>query len=309
MKLLVFATAFSRRRFFVSAFITWSLFWASFSLAGMVTDDVGRKVEVPSNPKRIVSLAPSVTEILFALGLGDKIVGVTQFSDYPSGTALKEKIGTYIRPNIEKIVSLNPDLIIATADGNPREAVEQLEKLGLSIFTIFPEEINDIYHNMKDIGLITGKKEEGVALAESLEKRINEIADAVKGLKKPKVFFQIGTRPLYTAGKGTFIDRLITLAGGVNIVDAGTIRYPAYSIERIIADGPDVMLWGIMNKSEKDARNFWERWQTIPAVGNDRIYLVDPDTTNRPSPRLADGLELIARLLHPEAFQEGNEKP
>ncbi len=304
MKASLLSAAFPRRRFFISAFmLIWSLYCSSSSTAETVTDDVGRKVDLPGNPKRIVSLAPSVTEILFALDLEERVVGVTLFSNYPAGTSTKEKIGTYIRPNIEKIVSLNPDLIIATAGGNPERVVNQLDGLGLTVFTIFPKEIEDIYKSIRTIGDITGSGEKAESLALELEMDIGEIKDRVGRLKKKKVFFQLGTTPLHTVGSSTFVDRLITMAGGINIAGREKTRYPVYSMEAVIMGKPDVILSAVMGMDKEGTEEFWDRWPSIPAVRNNRIYVVNPDITNRPSPRMAKGLREIAERIHPEVFK------
>ncbi len=306
MSVSTFTAAYSRRRFFIFAFISSLFFPAPFSLAATFIDDVGRSVEVPENPQRIVSLAPSVTEILFALGLGKKVVGVTEYSDFPAEALRKENIGTYIRPNIEKIVSLRPDLVIATAGGNPKRVVEQIEALGLAVFTTFPKEIEGIYESIRTIGNLTGTGKQAELLSHSLEKEMAEIADRVKGLEKKKVFFQLGTIPLHTTGSGTFVDQLITLAGGVNIAGNETTRYPVYSMEAVIMGKPDVILSAVMRTDRMQTKAFWGKWTIIPAVARGDIYKVNPDLCNRPSPRITEGLREIAMRIHPEAFKKGS---
>lgn len=306
MDLLAAQTAFPRRRFFISAFISITIFFcASSPLADTVTDDVGRTVHIPENPQRIVSLAPSVTEILFALGLDKKIVGVTQFSDYPAEASSKEMIGTYIRPNIEKVTALRPDLVVATAGGNPKKVIAQLEALGLVVFTIFPKEIEDVYQSIRTVGNITGTLDKAKVLASSMEKEMNEIADRVKGREKKKVFFQLGTTPLHTTGSGTFVDRLIIMAGGINIAGQEKTRYPVYSMEAVIMGKPDLIFSAVMGTDRGDAIEFWGKWKSVPAVRKGRIYKVNPDLSNRPSPRIVEGLKEMAMLIHPEAFEKG----
>jgi len=301
------AAASYRRRFFIFAATIISLSFATSSPvpATSFIDDVGRSVEIGERPLRIVSLAPSITEILFAIGLSDEIVGVTEYSNYPLEAVSKEKVGSYVKLNIEKIVSLKPDLVIATAGGNPRKFVERLAKMGPPVFVIHPGKIKDIYANIRTIGAITGKEKEGNLLAERLQKRIDGIVEKVGGLPRPKVFFQLGANPLYTSGGGTFVDDLIKLAGGINIAGNEMVRYPVYSIEEIIKRGPDIIFSVLMGTQvDISVAPFWSRWPTVPAVQNGRIYAIDPDIVNRPSPRIVDGLEAVARKLHPEAFEK-----
>lgn len=272
-------------------------------------DDMGRPVEVKAQPSRIVSLAPHITEILFDLGLGKKIVGVTQYSDYPEEAKNKERVGSYVKLNLEKIVSLSPDLVLATADGNPKAVVDRLTDIGIPVYVVNAKKIVDIYGNIRSIGEVTGKSKEAHAIAEKLEKRIIAAVDKVKGLVRPRVFIQLGYSPLYTAGKNTFVDDLISLAGGLNIAGEEKIRYPVYSTESLLKREPQV-IFSVLMGSEVDIKtdSFWKRWNTLPAVRDGRIYYVDPDIVNRPSPRIADGLELMARKLHPEAFEDSKRK-
>jgi iron complex transport system substrate-binding protein len=279
-------------------------FYGSLPLfAETFTDEMGRSIELDSPPKRIISLAPHITEIVFDLGLGDKLVGVTQYSDYPEAAKKIDRVGSYVRLNIEKIISLEPDLVISTAGGNPREVVERLATLGLKVYVIHPKKMEDIYSNISSIAAITGRKEAGEKLAKGMKKRVDTIVNKVKGLVRPKVFLQLGASPLLTASENTFIDDLLKKAGGSNIASAEPARYPVYSMEEVINQGPDIIITMLMG-SERDvaAKEYWEKWSIIPAVKNGRLFNIDPSLVNRPSPRLAEGLEIVARKLHPEAF-------
>lgn len=272
-------------------------------------DDMGRSVEVRANPPRIVSLAPHITEILFDLDLGKRIVGVTRYSNYPEEAKTKERVGSYVKLNLEKIVSLSPDLVLATADGNPKAVVDRLADIGIPVYVVNAKKIGDIYGNIRSIGAVTGKGKEADAIAGELEERIGAVVDEVKGLASPRVFIQLGYSPLYTAGKNTFIDDLITLAGGLNIAGEEKIRYPVYSTEELLKREPQV-IFSVLMGSEVDIETdtFWKRWATLPAVRDGRIYYVDPDIVNRPSPRIAEGLEFLAHKLHPEAFDDAGEQ-
>ncbi|MDH3973974.1 MAG: cobalamin-binding protein [Deltaproteobacteria bacterium] len=304
-----------RRRFFrFTAVIAAALFFKLFLFystpyAGIFTDEMGRRVEVKPNPSRIVSLAPHLTEILFDLGLGKQIVGVTLYSNYPEEAKTKARVGSYVKLNLEKIVSLSPDLVIATADGNPKVVVERLTSLGIPVFVINTKGISDIYGNIISIGEVTGRPKEGRIVSMKLRERIKGITDLLKGLRKRKVFFQLGANPLYTASAGTFTDDLITLAGGINIAGEEKVRYPVYSMEEVLKRNPEVIFSVLMGSEEgKSVKPLWEKWKTIEAVKKGQIYDIEPDITNRASSRIADGLDAIARKLHPEAFNDHKSK-
>jgi len=273
------------------------------SNAAVYNDDIGRSVQIPSYPRRIVSLAPSITETLFALGLDREIVGVTDFCNYPEAALSKPKVGSFISLSAEKIVSLNPDLILATADGNRKESVEQLVRLGLPVYTVSPSNLNQTLRMISTIGRMTGREKEAHALVRKLQQRIRHVTTATEHLPRPKVFFQVGIDSLITVGRDTFLNELITLAGGVNISGEETVRYPRYSIERILTAAPDVVIVTSMKGegSFEQVKKNWSRWSSLPAVRTGRIYLMETDLVFRPSPRIVDGLEELTRLIHPEA--------
>jgi len=273
------------------------------SNAAVYNDDIGRSVQIPSYPRRIVSLAPSITETLFALGLDREIVGVTDFCNYPEAALSKPKVGSFISLSAEKIVSLSPDLILATADGNRKESVEQLVRLGLPVYTVSPSNLNQTLRMISTIGRMTGREKEAHALVRKLQQRIRHVTTATEHLPRPKVFFQVGIDSLITVGRDTFLNELITLAGGVNISGEETVRYPRYSIERILTAAPDVVIVTSMKGegSFEQVKKNWSRWSSLPAVRTGRIYLMETDLVFRPSPRIVDGLEELTRLIHPEA--------
>jgi len=269
--------------------------------AEVYIDELGRQVNIPSCPERIVSLAPNITETLFALGLDKEIVGVTMFSDYPEAAGSKPKVGSFINISLEKVVSLSPDLIISTANGNKKETVEQLERIGLTVYVINPESFDDIFGTVLNIGRITGRENEANILVGNLQKRIKTIVSLTKNLKKPRVFFQIGIDPIVTVGRSTLHNKLIELAGGVNVFGDVTIKYPRCSMEDVIAGKPDIIIVSSMKRGGDflRIRNKWKKWKNIPAVKDDRIYIVESDLIDHSSPRIVDGLEEIARIIHP----------
>jgi len=278
------------------------LTFLSSAQAGVMVDETGRRMNVPPHPRRIVSLAPDITEILFALGLEKEIVGVSQFSDYPAAARTKPKVGSYVNLSLERILGLHPDLIIGTTSGNRRDSVDKLEKAGIPVYVTNPEKFSDILRTLVNIGRITGKDAAARQLAGQMRKKAERIAFLTAGCRKPKVFVQIDSNPLVSVGRNTVYSELIAMAGGRNIADHAPSKYPRYSMETLIKEQPEVILLSSMNgkSSRKAIRDFWNRWQDIPAVRNQRIYVVDSDLTDRFSPRIVQGLEEIAGILHPE---------
>jgi iron complex transport system substrate-binding protein len=269
---------------------------------GVFEDELGRRVVIPHVPTRIVSLAPNITEILFALNLGDRIVGVTTFSNYPEEAKQKPKVGTYVNFNIEKIIASKPDLIIATYGGNPKTAILRLEKLGFPVYVTKAKTVQDVLNMIENIGIITDTSETASTIVNRLKKRIKGVTDRVQNAPRPLVFLQINDKPLMTAGAGSFHDEIIELAGGRNLARASSVRYPQYSIEDVLQRGPDYILISTMDRAglfEQQKAN-WMRWQDIPAVRNNRVCFIDSDLIDRASPRIVDGLEMVARLIHPQ---------
>jgi iron complex transport system substrate-binding protein len=265
-------------------------------------DEVGRRVEVPESPSRIISLSPSITEILFSLGLEERIIGVSNHSDFPPRALTKPRVGSYIKPSVERTISLNPDLILATAAGNPRGFVERMERLGFPVYTVFPKDFDGILRSISHIARVTGREQRGAIVTREMMQRKEKIIQLTSGRNKPKVFLQIGTAPIVTVGKGSFADDLISLAGGLNIAGGESLKYPRYSIEEVLVKAPDVIIITSMDPKEDSQKlaEEWNRWKTIPAVKQKRVSVIDSDLVDLPSPRIIDGLEAIAGILHPE---------
>jgi iron complex transport system substrate-binding protein len=273
-----------------------------------VVDDAGRTVEIAETPQRLVSLAPSNTEILFALGLGDKVVGVTDFCDYPEEAKAIEKAGG-IEPNLEKLVDLDPDLVLAIG-GSPAqvEKATEMEKLDLTVIVLEPGDIEGIMSNIELVGQATGTEKEASELAAELRKRFDVITAKAKGAEsRPKVFYELdATDPSkpYTPGPGSFIDALITLAGGSNVGAGAKMQWAQLSTEEIIAQDPEVIVladanYGVTVEMVKERPG----WSVITAVKNGAIYPIDDILISRPGPRIIDGLEALTRIIHPELFK------
>lgn len=257
-------------------------------------------------PERIVSLAPSNTEILFALGLEDKIVGVTEYCNYPEEAKKKEKVGGFSTVNLEKVISLKPDLIIASPLTG-RENIESLRRLGFDVVVIQYNTLEDVLVKIRMIGNLTGKSGEASILLKNMEKRINAITEKVGNLpenERPRVLYLLWHDPLRTAGKNTFEDDLIRAAGGINIAGNAT-RYPIINLETIIKEDPQVIIvaLGMSNKTYEYVKNE-DRLKNTAAIRNRRLYVVDSDIVNRPGPRIVEALEEFAKCIHPEYIKK-----
>ncbi|MBM3128339.1 MAG: cobalamin-binding protein [Chloroflexi bacterium] len=268
------------------------------------TDDAGRVVALKGAPQRIVSLAPSNTEVLYALGLGARVVGVTQYCNYPPEAQEKPKVGGFSKIDLEKVVGLNPDLVLATNLHN-KTVVPELEKRGLVIAVVEPKNVNDVLAKITFIGKLTGASENAAKLTAQLRSRIDAVTTKVATVKdKPRVFYEID-KSLYTPGPGSYIDDLLTKAGGVNIAADAKGSYAQLSPEAILAKDPQVILLGDMLFGESpESVRARPGWTNITAVKTGRIVPIpNEDVIARPGPRVVEGLEMIARALHPDLFK------
>jgi iron complex transport system substrate-binding protein len=269
------------------------------------TDALGRKVILNGDPRRIIPLAPNLTEILFFLGLGDRVAGVTDHCNYPSGANLKPKVGSYIHLNVEQIISLSPDLVIGTVDGNERYILDLLEQAHIKVFFVNPRDVRQAIETISTVGLICGLPEKARQLSGHLTQRINRVVEVTSAGKRPRVFLQIHIQPIMTVNRKTVHHDLIRLAGGDNMTADEPVTYPRISLEEVVRRKPEVILVSSMERGGRfeKARRDWLQWTSIPAVQKGRVHLVDSDLIDRPSPRMVDGLEVMAKLLHPEAFK------
>lgn len=274
-----------------------------------ITDQMGRTITVVEKPKRIVSLAPNITEILFAVGAGKRVVGVSEFSNYPKATSSIPKVGTYIKPNLERIVELSPDIVIATADGEKEKEIAKLQTLGIPVYVVNPTDISEIITTVRDIGGLVSEEEAAETLALNMEEKIDDVRARVGGLGRVKVLFTLSVDPIITISSRTFQDDLINIAGGENIAAGEKVRYPRFSIEEIIVRAPEVIIVTTMSPGEtsKRANEIWSRFTSVPAVAAGRIHVIDSDIVDRPSPRIVDGLYELSKLLHPEVFPKRGE--
>ncbi len=265
------------------------------------TDGIGRAVAVTSNPQRIISLAPNVTEILFALGLGDRIAGVTGYCDFPEAAKTKEKIGDTLNPNLERIISLKPDLVVVSTASQLENLTRKLDQLAIPVYVTNPRSVREVTVSIRKLGEVTGAVDRAMAIADEMERRISAVEGRVKGLPEPLVLYVLQTGPLITAGRNTFINDLIVLAGGRSISGDETADYPQFSRETVIARAPEVIVAPASHGSELVKESDLRRdFAVTPAIRAGRIVRVNPDLVDRPGPRIVEGLENLARGLHPQ---------
>ncbi len=273
-----------------------------------ITDQLGRVVKLDGIPQRIISLAPSNTEILFALGLEDKLVGVTEYCAYPEAAKNKPKIGWYKTVDIERVVEIQPDLTLAT-EYHKADVIPELERLGLTVLTLDPRSLDEVLEAITLAGKCTGKEDEASQLVTVMENRVNAITEKTAGLaeaEKLRVFYIVYHDPLMTVGSDTLIHELIIKAGGINIAQDLTGDYPTIGLEAVIAANPQVIVASYGHGSAADAPlKFAQnepRLADLDARVNNQVYGIDANLTSRPGPRIADGLELLAKMVHPEIF-------
>ncbi len=271
-----------------------------------ITDSLGRNITINNtHPQKIISLAPSNTEILFALGLGDRVVAVSDYSDYPPEAKTKPSVGAYDDPNIEAIIAKEPDLVLAT-EAQPQTLYQQLESHGITVVVIVPHNMNEVLDTITLVGKITGQDKQAANLVDDMQKRINAITEKTKNLsqaQKYRVFYIFWQDPIWTAGAGTFEDTLIEMAGGVNVAHALS-GHATMSLEAIIDANPQVYIAGIGMGTGEDVPLQYikteDRLKDSEGVQKNRIYGVDMNIVGRPGPRIVDALEEFFKLIHPE---------
>lgn len=266
------------------------------------TDGAGRRVTLDRIPQRIVSMAPANTEILFALDLGSRVVGVTNWCNHPPAAAGLERVGDAWSANYERIVALEPDLVLAAGTAES-EIVTRLEALGVPVFVVNAPAITDVIEQIRLVGEVTGAGPRAEALATGMERQLDRITSRVAGSpERPTVFWALDDL-LWTVGPGSFSHDLIVLAGGRNVAAGMGLPYAQYSLETLLEQDPDSIIIASLDPGFGPGLVDLPGWKSLRAVRENRVFRVDGDLVSRPGPRVVDGLESIARLLHPEAFR------
>jgi iron complex transport system substrate-binding protein len=258
---------------------------------------------------RIVSLAPNITEILFAIGLGDEVAGVTLDSDYPPRAAAKPKVGTFWQPDIEAVVAARPSLIITLGFQQQWNLAERLRRIGYNCLTVNIEKVSELFNAIDRIGSAAGRRQQANELISLIRTKLQHLETLVSVGPKVRVLWVVQREPLRVAGRDTFVNEMIEMAGGDNAIGPTVNKYPPIGSEQVVACNPEVIIESAMGRGDiesqqKTALQYWSRFQHLSAVKNRRVYVIDGDTVSRLGPRLYEGTELIARCLRPSLFEK-----
>ena len=281
-----------------------SLLWLTAILAGpcfagrTLTDEMGRKIVVPDHPHRVICLMPTVTDTVFALGAGDDVVAISDYTKYPAAALKKPSVGDLIKPSIERILSLHPDLVIGMQPKGPMEVTDQLERAGIPIFLVSPHGIPGIFHSVETIGMALNRAPQADALVHSLQQRVEEVRARTRGLPEPRVFMPIWYDPITTIGKSAFITEIIEAAGGRSVTDDLSTEWPQISMEVVLERAPDALLLVRGGKTTLQVLQDRPGWSSMTAIKARRAYYVD-DRINFASPVAIDALEDLAKQFHP----------
>ena len=274
---------------------------ARVSVAGEVTDMLGRRGRIPDHPARIVSLAPSITETVFVLGEGDRLIGVTDYCDYPPEATRKARIGGIANPNFEAILALRPDLVIATSESNYAEHVERLVSLGLPVYVVRPVDWETVLESIERIGDVLGRDAVGRAQVAAMRRDADAIGRGVAGSPRPRVLYVVWPNPLIAPGRDTLINDLIRRAGGDSVTGDEPLLYPRLSLETVVERRPDRIIVGRHGQETvEELLRGWDRLGSVTAVREGRVYGVDGNLVHRPGPRMVEALRALARVIHPE---------
>lgn len=261
-----------------------------------LTDEMGRKVVVPDYPHRVICLMPSVTDTVFALGAGDDVVAISDYTKYPAAALTKPSVGDLIKPSIEKILSLHPDLVIGFQ--GPLEVTDQLGRAGIPVFLVSPHGLEGILHSVATIGQALNRTPQADALIQSLQRRIDAVKMRSQGQPTPRIFMPIWYDPITTVGKSAFITEIIAAAGGRSVTDDLPTEWPTISMEVVLERAPDALLLVRGGKTTLQVLENRPGWSSMKAVKEHRAYYVD-DRINFASPAAIDALEDLAKQFHP----------
>ncbi len=287
----------------LSAIVLW--IGAGVAITGLRQD---RGLAEPATPKetgRIVCMAPNLTEIVFALGLGDRVVGVSLESDYPPAAKERAKIGTFWQPDVESVIAARPDLVITLGFEQQRTVADRLQRMGCNCLTLSIEKVPELYGAIKEIGAATGSRPQSNALVANIRTRLERLSRVIKKGEKVRVLWVVQREPLRVAGRETFVNEMIEMAGGRNAIGRTFHRYPPVGAEQVIACSPEVIIEPAMVqtdlRTQRDtALEYWSRFRNLPAVAGKRVYVIPGDLVSRLGPRLYEAVETIARCIEPE---------
>jgi iron complex transport system substrate-binding protein len=272
-----------------------------------LTDMLGRTVTLAAAPSRIVSLVPSVTEIVFALGAQDRLVGRTDFCDYPAAVRTKPSVGGMINPSLETLLALRPDLVVATDEGNREDTIQQIERLRIPIYLVHADRIAETVDLIARVGELTGRQPQVAKLTGQMLGRIEAVRRAVAPFPRPRVLYVLWPEPLIVPGRASMLTELIDVAGGASITAGDGEAYPRFSLEAAVARAPEVIILADHSTGASTAGRAspekWQRLASVPAIRAGRLHSADLSLLHRYGPRVPEGLEMLARIIHPEAFR------
>ncbi|HEY8186549.1 MAG TPA: cobalamin-binding protein [Pyrinomonadaceae bacterium] len=269
-----------------------------------VIDEAGRRVTIPAKVERFVSLAPNLTEIAYAVGAGDRLVGNTTFCNYPEEAKTVAKVGDTLQPSIERILTLRPQLVLVSTASQLEAFTKQLNEHQIAVYVTDPRDLEGVFRSILAVGDLLNESEAASELVKLLRARAEKVEQAVAGLPRVSVFFQLSGQPLYTAGRSSFVTNLIERAGGRSVTSDVQEAWPRLSDEAALASRPEAVIMVSADAMGTAANTrVAAALKNSPAVKNGRVYLINGDLLTRPGPRLVDGLEQIAHALHPEAFK------
>jgi iron complex transport system substrate-binding protein len=269
-------------------------------------DDAGHRIYLAKPPARIVSLAPSITEMLFSLGLDDQIVGVTEFCDYPAAAKSKPKVG-YANPSVEMLVALRPELVLAPRDFLRPDLQAKLERLKITFFILEAQTLEDIPLQIQTLGKMFERSLRADEITQVMRRGMAGIRRKAETLAAKRVLYVLNSQPLITVGPGSFIHQMIGLVGGINIAAQAGIAYPRLSMEAVLREDPEVLIFpvGEAEAVPRSEQQQWRRWSSLSAVKQHRFHEVSSNLLNRPGPRIIEALEQLANAIHPEVFGSG----
>jgi iron complex transport system substrate-binding protein len=279
-------------------FILFLLLLSTLASAAVFEDAVGRNVTVPDAPQRIVSLVPSVTETLFALGIESRLVAVTDYCTYPAAATQLPSVGSYAEPGIEAILSHRPDLVIASGDINSQALINKLTQLGIAVYVIHPDSLESALATIAIIGELTGHESQAELLVADIRDRLAKVQQELQERAPVPLLACIMLQPLTVAGPDTLINDLIVAAGGLNIVESNLARYPTWNQESLLLANPQVIILP-QHPGQEDPEAFFRKWPQLQAVQSGRIIQIEADWLYRPGPRMILGIEALAKALHP----------
>lgn len=283
----------------LKSLLFWLLLLGSLPLRAelVVTDDSGRELRLARPAQRIISLAPHITEQLYAVGAGAELVGAVDYSDYPEAAKRLPRVGGYSRLDLEAILALRPDLVVGWLSGNDNRQLERLEALGIPVYRSEPRELADIASGLRRLGIVSGHRGEAAARAERFERTLAQLRADHSGQRPVRVFYQIWNRPLMTINGEHLISDVIRLCGGENVFAGLPALTPMVSEEAVIAVDPDIIVASGMGEARPEWLDEWRRWKELRAVRMDRLRFIPPDLIQRATPRLLLGTERLCRMI------------